>query len=71
MSKVRGFEVVKGYEDKDIHLPIRKTAYSAAYDLLMTILLSHIIQLFYYLEYKMYLREWKIIEMIYFMMILL
>ncbi len=33
MSKVRGFEVVKGYEDKAIHLPIRKTAYSAAYDL--------------------------------------
>lgn len=33
MSKVRGFEVAKGYEDKDIHLPIRKTAYSAAYDL--------------------------------------
>lgn len=33
MSKIRGFEVVKGYEDKDIHLPIRKTAYSAAYDL--------------------------------------
>ena len=33
MSKVRGFEVVKGYEDKDIHLPIRKTAYSAVYDL--------------------------------------
>ena len=33
MSNVRGFEVVKGYEDKDIHLPIRKTAYSAAYDL--------------------------------------
>ena len=33
MSKVRGFEVVKGYGDKDIHLPIRKTAYSAAYDL--------------------------------------
>ncbi len=33
MSKVRGFEVVKGYEDKDIHLPIRKTACSAAYDL--------------------------------------
>ena len=33
MSKVRGFEVVKGYEDKDIHLPIRKTAYSATYDL--------------------------------------
>ncbi len=33
MIKVRGFEVVKGYEDKDIHLPIRKTACSAAYDL--------------------------------------
>ena len=33
MSQARGFEVVKGYEDKDIHLPIRKTAYSAAYDL--------------------------------------
>ncbi len=33
MSKVRGFEVVKGYEDKNIHLPIRKTACSAAYDL--------------------------------------
>ena len=30
--KFRGFEVVKGYEDKDIHLPFRKTKYSAAYD---------------------------------------
>ena len=30
--KVRGFEVAKGWEDKDIHLPIRKTAYSAGYD---------------------------------------
>ena len=30
--KFRGFEVVKGYEDKDIHLPVRKTKYSAAYD---------------------------------------
>lgn len=29
----RGFEVVKGYEDKDIHLPIRKTTHSAAYDI--------------------------------------
>ncbi len=28
----RGFEIVKGYEDKDIHLPIRKTAHSAGYD---------------------------------------
>ena len=31
MSK-RGFEVVKGYEDKDIHLPVRKTKHSAGYD---------------------------------------
>ena len=31
--KVRGFEVVKGWEDKDIHIPIRKTAHSAAYDI--------------------------------------
>ena len=30
--KVRGFEVVKGYEDKDIHLPVRKTGHSAGYD---------------------------------------
>ena len=22
----RGFEIAKGYEDKDIHIPIRKTA---------------------------------------------
>ena len=31
--KVRGFEVVKGYEDKGINLPVRKTKYSAAYDI--------------------------------------
>ena len=30
--KIRGFEVVKGYEDKDIHIPVRKTKYSAGYD---------------------------------------
>ena len=30
--KQRGFEIVKGYEDKDIHLPVRKTKYSAGYD---------------------------------------
>ena len=30
--KQRGFEIVKGYEDKDIHLPVRKTQKSAAYD---------------------------------------
>ena len=28
----RGFEVVKEYENKDINLPVRKTKYSAAYD---------------------------------------
>ena len=31
--KTRGFEVVKGYEDKGINLPVRKTKYSAAYDI--------------------------------------
>lgn len=31
--KIRGFEVAKGFEDKDIHLPIRKTKYSAGYDI--------------------------------------
>ncbi len=28
----RGFEVAKGWEDKDIHLPIRKTKHAAGYD---------------------------------------
>ena len=28
----RGFEIAKGWEDKDIHLPVRKTAHSAGYD---------------------------------------
>lgn len=28
----RGFEIAKGWEDKDIHLPERKTAHSAGYD---------------------------------------
>ncbi len=32
MEKVRGFEVAKGFEDKNINLPIRKTKYSAGYD---------------------------------------
>lgn len=32
MDKIRGFEIVKGYEDKDIHIPVRKTKYSAGYD---------------------------------------
>ena len=30
--KTRRFEVVKGYEDKNINLPVRKTKYSAGYD---------------------------------------
>ena len=32
MMRKRGFEVVKEYVDKGINLPIRKTKYSAAYD---------------------------------------
>ncbi len=28
----RGFEIAKGYEDKDIHIPVRKTAHAAGYD---------------------------------------
>ena len=30
--KTRGFEIIKGWENKNINLPIRKTAYSAGYD---------------------------------------
>ena len=33
MEKVRGFEIAKGFEDKNINLPIRKTKYSAGYDI--------------------------------------
>ena len=33
MKKIRGFEIAKGWEDKDINLPVRKTAYSAGYDI--------------------------------------
>ena len=33
MEKVRGFEIAKGFEDKEINLPIRKTKYSAGYDI--------------------------------------
>ena len=29
----RGFEIISDYTDKDIHLPVRKTAKSAGYDL--------------------------------------
>ena len=28
----RGFEIARGWEDRDIHLPVRKTKYSAGYD---------------------------------------
>ena len=33
MRRARGFEVAKGFEDKNINLPIRKTKYSAGYDI--------------------------------------
>ena len=32
MEKVRGFEIAKGFEEKQINLPERKTKYSAGYD---------------------------------------
>ncbi len=32
MKKIRGFEIAKGFEDKGINLPQRKTKYSAGYD---------------------------------------
>lgn len=32
MERVRGFEVAKGFENSDIHMPVRKTKYSAGYD---------------------------------------
>ena len=31
--KTRGFEVCKGFEEKDINLPARKTKFSAGYDI--------------------------------------
>lgn len=31
--KLRGFEIAKGWEDKDIHLPMRATVHSAGYDI--------------------------------------
>ena len=33
MERKRGFEIAKGFEDKEINLPIRKTKYSAGYDI--------------------------------------
>lgn len=32
MNKIRGFEIAKGWEDKGINIPVRKTKYSAGYD---------------------------------------
>lgn len=32
MERVRGFEVAKGFENMNINLPVRKTKYSAGYD---------------------------------------
>lgn len=33
MERLRGFEIAKGWEDKDIHLPKRSTKHAAAYDI--------------------------------------
>ena len=33
MDRLRGFEIAKGFEGKGINLPIRKTKYSAGYDI--------------------------------------
>ena len=33
MEKIRGFEVAKGFENAGINLPVRKTKYSAGYDI--------------------------------------
>ena len=33
MEKIRGFEVAKGFENSNINLPVRKTKYSAGYDI--------------------------------------
>ena len=33
VEKIRGFEIAKGFEDKNINLPVRKTSRSAGYDI--------------------------------------
>jgi len=33
MERVRGFEVAKGFENANINMPVRKTKYSAGYDI--------------------------------------
>ena len=32
MEKLRGFEIAKGWEDKGINMPVRKTEHAAGYD---------------------------------------
>ena len=32
MEKIRGFEIANGFENHDITMPIRKTKFSAGYD---------------------------------------
>ena len=33
MEKVRGFEIAKGFENQGINMPVRKTKFSAGYDI--------------------------------------
>ncbi len=33
MERVRGFEVAKGFENKGVNMPVRKTKFSAGYDI--------------------------------------
>ncbi|MCL2383914.1 MAG: dUTP diphosphatase [Oscillospiraceae bacterium] len=33
MNKCRGFEVVKGFENQEVKMPVRKTKHSAGYDI--------------------------------------
>ena len=33
MDRKRGFEIAKGFENQNINLPVRKTKYSAGYDI--------------------------------------
>ena len=33
MEKIRGFEIAKGFENAGINIPVRKTKYSAGYDI--------------------------------------
>ena len=33
MEKIRGFEIAKGFENEKINLPVRKTKFSAGYDI--------------------------------------